>query len=144
MQLYDKEQLPFDSTAIRFGDSVPQDIGPGNGTAEAATHTLGRLRTEQHSVGSIRLRIRADWTACDASLWCRCSGAYDPGNRLNFVSQLGQKTVGRKGIFGSCAPRFIERKAKTQPAPGPGAYEPKAAKGLPGQVRSAPPWSLHG
>ena len=67
MQLYDKEQLPFDSTAIRFGDSVPQDIGPGKCTAEAATHTLGRLRTEQHSVGSIRyefVQTRLHATLC--------------------------------------------------------------------------------
>ena len=29
LQLYDKEQLPFDSTAVRFGENMPEDIGPG-------------------------------------------------------------------------------------------------------------------
>merc|ERR1719453_935153 len=62
-------------------------------------------------------------------------GAYDPANRLNFVAKLGQKTHGRKGVFGSCAVRFSKTETKQQEAnPGPGHYEAKVHK-QPGQLR---------
>jgi hypothetical protein len=48
VQLYDKEQLPFDSTAIRFGDSVPQDIGPGKARRRSA-HLLARFCSERRA-----------------------------------------------------------------------------------------------